>query len=297
MSKARSRPADLLPPDAGRDGPLFAVSAILVFLACLCALGAVGAWTAASGWTAQLSDQITIQVLSEDDRDIAADAADAGERVARLPGVESVEVRPREASERLLEPWLGRGGLPDDFPVPRVIAVRIDPAAPPLTAAVEGVFEEAGYTVLVDDHQRWAGAVAQAAATVRYFALALVALLGLAAAAVVAFAARASLAARWDVADALHLVGAPDGFITSLFQRRFFLLGLKAGLTGAFAAALAAAGLAFAGGAAGALFFLPSLELGWGAAFIPPAAAILSGLVAAIAARSAVSAALARRWS
>jgi cell division transport system permease protein len=132
---------------------------------------------------------------------------------------------------------------------------------------------------------------------VRYFALALVALLTIAAAAVIAFAARASLAARWDVAQALHLVGARDSYITGLFQRRFFLLGVKAGLTGSVLAALAAFGLAFAGGAAGAVFFLPTLELGWSAAAIPAVAALVSGFVAAFSARLAVAAELRLRWS
>ncbi|MFW5661166.1 MAG: hypothetical protein ACOC05_07240, partial [Oceanicaulis sp.] len=140
-------------------------------------------------------------------------------------------------------------------------------------------------------------AVRRAAAAVRYFALGLVVLLTLAAAAVIAFAARASLAARWDVAEALHLVGAPDRYVTALFQSRFFWLGLKAGLAGAVLAALAAAGLAYAGGAAGTVFFLPSLELGWSVAAIPAAAALVSAAIAALSARFAVAAELKARWS
>jgi cell division transport system permease protein len=66
--------APLLPPDSGRDRPLFAVSAILVFLACLAALGAAGAWSAAEGWTTQLAEELTVQILPGEDRDADADA-------------------------------------------------------------------------------------------------------------------------------------------------------------------------------------------------------------------------------
>ncbi|PWE16347.1 hypothetical protein DDZ18_13060 [Marinicauda salina] len=297
MSEAPPKSGPLLPPDADRDRPLFAVASILVFLACLAALGAAGAWGAAAGWTAQLTDEITVQLMPAEGRDADADAAEAAGRIAELPGVVDVEARSRASAEALLRPWLGDGALPDDLPVPRLIAVTVDPAEPPAPGAIEALLEDAPYQVLVDDHGRWANAVARAAGAVRYFAFGLVFVLGIAAAAVVAFAARASLAARWEIADALHLVGAPDPFITGLFQRRFFILGLKAGLAGAIFATLAALGLAIAGGPAGSLFFLPTLELHWSAAAIPPAAAILSGLISALAARAAVRSALRARWT
>ncbi|MEO1038398.1 MAG: hypothetical protein AAFX09_02555 [Pseudomonadota bacterium] len=288
--------APLLPPDAGRDRPLFAVAAILVFLACLSALGALGAWRAAEGWTDQLSAEMTVQILPEAGRDADTDAADAVARVQAVPGVIAARAASREEAEALLQPWIGEAGLPEDFPAPRIIAVRLDPGAPAEVETVRAALGDAEYEALVDGHRMWTDAVERAAAAVRYFALTLVVVLTIAAGAVVAFAARASLAARWDVADALHLVGAPDQYVAELFQQRFLSLGLKAGFAGAACAGLAALILAYVGGQAGALFFLPTLKLGWGALLIPPAAALASGLVAAFAARRAVFTALARRW-
>ncbi|WP_439636499.1 cell division protein FtsX [Oceanicaulis sp.] len=299
MSEKQSkspRVAPLLPPDSGRDRPLFAVAAILVFLACLSAFGAAGAWRAADGWTDQLTAEITVQILPGDGRDADADAVAAAEAIARLPGVTGVTALDRAEAERLVSPWLGSADLPEDLPIPRLVAVQIDAEAPPATGAIEALLSDEPYEILVDDHQRWEDAVQRAANAVRYFALGLVLLLTVAAAAVVAFAARASLAARWDVAEALHLVGAPDRYVTGLFQERFFFLGLKSGLAGSVAAALAALGLAQAGAASGGLFFVPTLELGWSALLIPPLAALIAALIAALAARSAVSSDLKARW-
>lgn len=290
-------PGALLPADGPRDRPLFAVAAILVFLACLAAFGAAGAWQAAGNWTRQLTNELTVQVLPDAGRDSDADAQDAAIRIARLPGVLSAEARDRAASERLLEPWLGTGELPEDLPVPRLIAVTLDPENPPASGAIETLLQEASYSVIVDDHDRWEAAVRSTASTVRFVALGLLALLTLAAAAVIAFAARASLAARWDVAEALHLVGANDSYITALFQARFFWLGLKAGLAGAVLAGLAAGGLAMMSGPSSALFFLPRLELSWSTAMIPPLFALVAGLISALAARLAVSAELRARWA
>ncbi|MCP2679044.1 hypothetical protein NHF45_05830 [Maricaulaceae bacterium NA33B04] len=293
----KSRSGDLLPPDRGRDRPLLAVAAILVFLASLAGIGAAGAWQAAEGWTAQLTDQITVQILPGTGRDADADAEAAAIEIARLPGVASAEARGRAQSERLLEPWLGTGVLPDDLPVPRLIAVRLDPETPLAPGAVEALLGDAPYEVVVDDHDRWERAVTRAAAAVRYFGLGVVALLTLAAAAVVAFAARASLAARWDVAEALHLVGAPDSYITRLFQERFFMLGMNAGLIGAVLAGIVGYGLSILGGSAGAVFFLPRFEFGWLGLGIVAGAALVSGLVSAISARLAVSNVLKARWT
>ncbi len=293
--KARSAP--LLPPDSGRDRPLLAVAAILVFLASLAGIGAAGAWQAAEGWTAQLTDQITVQILPGQGRDADADAEAAAEEIARLPGVASAEARGRAQSERLLEPWLGTGVLPEDLPVPRLIAVRLDPETPLAPGAVETLLAEAPYEVVVDDHDRWERAVTRAAAAVRYFGLGVMALLTLAAAAVIAFAARASLAARWDVAEALHLVGAPDGFITRLFQERFFMLGAKAGAIGAVLAGLVGFGLERLGGGAGVIFFLPRFEFGWTGLGIAAGAALVSGVISAVSARVAVSNVLKAKWS
>ena len=70
-------------------------------------------------------------------------------------------------------------------------------------------------------------------------------------------AARASLAARVDVIDALHLSGAEDRFIATLFQRRFFMLGLKAGTAGARIAVLVSLLVSSGGSSADMAFFLP----------------------------------------
>ena len=150
--------------------------------------------------------------------------------------------------------------------------------------------------VIVDDNQLWAGAIARASATVRYFALGLVFLMCAAAGAVIVFAARAALSMRRDIAEALHLVGAPDRFIVALFQERFFMLGVKSGAAGALLALLTSLCLNYAGGSAGTVFFLPGLAPGWGIIIIVPAAALASGIIAGLAARLTVRAGLLARW-
>lgn len=288
--------ARLLPPDAGRDRPLFAVAAILVFLACLAALGARGAWTSSDRWMNDLAGSLTVQVRPADGRNADDDASEAARLIAALPDIESAEARSRAESEALLEPWFGAGGLPADLPVPLLVDVELsNPDILPVED-IEAVLSEAGIDATVDDHGRWSDAVARASHLARMLALGLLTLILGAAAAVIAFAARASLAARRDVADALHIVGATDAYIAGLFERRFFGLGLKAGATGAGFAALIAILVAVGGGNADAMYFLPELVFAPVEIASLLAAPLVAGAIAALSARLAVSEELRKRW-
>lgn len=300
MSEERSalppdRPAPLLPADAGRDRPLFAVAAILVFLACLAALGARGAWSVADGWMADLSGRMTVQVLPVEGRDTGADARAAAELASGLPGVARASAGSRAEAEALLRPWLGGEALPADLPVPILVDVELSDTEPATGAQLAAALDAAGIPARIDDHSRWSEAVVRTARLARLMALGLLTLIAGAAAAVIAFAARASLAARQDVVDALHLVGAQDGYIARLFERRFFFLGLKAGVAGAFFA-FAIVILVTYGGASSGDGFLPA----WGATIWDGAvlllAPVLAGLIAALSARLAVGNDLRARW-
>lgn len=286
----------LLPPDAGRDRPLFIVAAILVFLACIAALGARGAWLQAQRWTTDLETSMTIQIRPVAGRDADADAARAAELTQAMPGVEQATARGRDYALALLTPWLGEGNLPDDLPLPLLVDVRTRSGSVIDTVALQAQFDAEGMAARIDDHGRWANAVSRAAGTAQALGLGLLALLAGAAAAVIAFAARASLAARIDVIDALHLCGAEDRFIAGLFQRRFFMLGLKAGVAGAVFAGLVSILVSLGDAPADMAFFLPQWAADPFEFVLLAAAPILAGLTAAISARLAVAADLRGRW-
>ncbi|MHA6288922.1 cell division protein FtsX [Maricaulis sp. CAU 1757] len=296
VTAPRGPSGPLLPPDAGRDRPLFIVAAILVFLACIAALGARGAFVQAQRWTSDLETSLTIQVRPVEGRDIAADAAEATRLAGEQPGVAAAEARSREDALDLLTPWLGEGNLPEDLPLPLMVEVELDNSADFDAATLQAALDEAGLTARIDDHSRWAGAVRRAAGTAQTLGLALLALLAGAAAAVVAFAARASLAARVDVIDALHLCGAEDRYIAGLFERRFFMLGVKSGLAGAIMAGLVSLLVSLGQSPVDMAFFLPQWRMAPFELLLLALAPLLAGLTAAVSARLAVVADLRGRW-
>ncbi len=258
------------------------VVAVLAALACLAALAAVAGGRAASLWRSDLEASATVQVRAKAGETPSESAARAAEALAGVPGVEEARALGRPEAERLLEPWLGKGNLPEDLPLPQLVAVELDRRAPPRPDALRTALVAAGVDGAVDDHSRWLGEVERAAGALAWTAGGAGLLLAMVTAAAIAYATRAALAARREVVEVLHLSGAEDGYVAGLFQRRFALLGAQAGLLGALAAAAAGALLRVGGGRGG---FTPALPLHYGdLLFVLPCPG-LAALAAAWAAR------------
>lgn len=118
----------------------------------------------------------------------------------------------------------------------------------------------------------------------------MVALLSATAIAVIAFATHAALLARRDIVDVLHLSGAEDRYIARLFERRFWVLALQAGLGGAVAALMVTALIVFSGGSAQGVEaqLLPRLSLDFWDVVIILITPVMAGLAARLAARMTV---------
>lgn len=284
------RETTLLPTSDAREAALFFVVAALCFLAALAALSARATYGAAEGWTAQVEGQLTVRLRGLD----ARAARDAEAIVAGVTGVEAARMISREEAAQLLAPWFGAEGLPPSLPLPTLIEVTAIPDAGNIGPDIARTLTENGLEASVDDHSNWAGDVRRALGTVRLAALFAVALLAATAIAVIAFATHAALLARRDIVDVLHLTGAEDKFIASLFERRFWVLGLRGGTIGALAALGVAALLVFAAGTAGdRSWLLPRLSLDFGDLVILVLTPILAGFAARGAARLTVIRALA----
>jgi cell division transport system permease protein len=276
----RSRAA-LLPRDAGGEAWLAGLIAVLCFLACLSAVGAVSADRAAHGWARQLRAEATVQVRPRVGETGAEAAARAAQTLAGVEGVSEAEAMDRETAEALLRPWLGDAVLPD-LPIPYLVTVRLDPTAPASAVTLGRALAEAGLDATVDDHSLWRGEVERSAGLITLLAVAAFLLTAGAAGAAVAYATRAGMAAQTGVIETLSLNGASDGAIAGLYQRRYGLLAAGAGAIGAGVAVAAIAALRLLGGAEGVT---PALPLAWSDLLILSPCPLLAGTVALVAAR------------
>ena len=278
------RPGPLLPAREGRDIALFAVVAILCFLAVFGAMAAAAADRAAAGWSRSMAAEATVQVNPRPDESGDQAAARAAEVLAGVPGVAEAEALSRAEAERLLRPWLGETILPD-LPLPHLVVVRLDEVQPAAPELLGRALAEAGLDARVDDHSVWRADVGRAALTAKAAAIGLALLATLAAAASVVFASRAALQARHEMVEVLSLTGAADRFIANLFQSRFAWLAAVAGAAGALAACALLAALVLGGGDRG---LTPALPFDWSDIILAAPAPVLAAGLAALAARLTV---------
>ncbi len=251
--------AQLLPSDAEHDGPLFFVIAIIVFLASLAAIVALLAVQNVNHWKSALQSEMTVQIISGDPAQTQA----AASLLLSISGVKAVRVASREEAKSLLEPWLGADNIPDDLPIPLLVHIRLSEKDPASSENVSEALKNAGIEASIDDHQRWAGDLARSSGIIQILSITVLALLVSASIAVTGFATRSGLAARKDLVNVLHLVGARDQVIARLFGRRFVLLGLKAGASGAGLAAISII-ILMLGGVGDASFMGLSIQPGLG---------------------------------
>ncbi|MEL6414638.1 MAG: cell division protein FtsX [Pseudomonadota bacterium] len=284
------RDSPLLPASDAREAALFFVIGALCFLAALAALTTRGTYKAAEAWGAQIEGDITV-VMRDTDRRTAEQAAN---RVESLATVFEARVLSREEVEELLEPSLGPGGMPDGLPIPMLMVVQADSAVGDPSEDITDLLDELSIDGDVAGNAGYADNVRGALGVLRLVALSIVALLSATAIAVIAFATHAALLARRDIVDVLHLSGAEDRYIAGLFERRFWILALQAGLGGAVAALMVTALIVFTGSGAQGVEaqLLPRLSLDFWDIVILLVTPIMAGLAARIAARLTVLASL-----
>jgi len=245
------RDLPLVPPGSIAGRALAAVIAIMTFLACLTAGGAILVAEASQGWRADVARDVTIQIKPRPGEEVEALVQTVADVARRAPGVADVRPYSKSESEALLAPWIGEGLDLGQLPVPRLIVVHMQPGRRddlgPLRAALAAQAPSAS----LDDHRLWLARLGAMADAVVVFAAALFALMIVAMATAIGFATRGAMAGNREIIEVLHFVGAADSYVARQFQGHFLRLGLK--------------GAAIGGGGAAAFFALAAVLSGWSA--------------------------------
>lgn len=285
--RGRNNPPVL--PGTGWTAPLTTLaSASMAFLVVLALAASMAANRLAAEWRADLAGVATVRVSASDDG--SDDKLKAVLEVLRTtPGIDRVRVLTDQEQAALIEPWLGESANLRGLPAPQLIDVSLDGAGPD-AAALQGRLDLTVSGVVYDDHAAWRAPLTSAAGALEWLALGAGALLLVIAAAIVAFAARATLVANKRVVETVRLIGAPDDFISGAFVNRLVRRSLLGGLIGAWLGC-------------GVLLMLPSIDAeasaigvslspspaGW--AVLAIGVPLISALITWIAARSVV------RWA
>ncbi len=236
---ARSRASQLIPDHEGAAGFLPWVIAVMVFVGGLAVAASFILNKSVSDIHAGLKGSITVEVPRIDNKGNAGRVEQAAGILRSTAGIAQVRVLDKSELIALLEPWLGKGNVSDDLPIPQLIDVTLDRDHPADLAFLERRLQKDVPGARLDDHKLRLRNLDGFAAAIKWLAVGTIVMVIGAIALIVAFAARASLASHRDIVELLHLIGAHDSFVAEHFQKSALKLGLKGGIIGLFAAAAA----------------------------------------------------------
>lgn len=219
MSAGEAQPRRVL-PDGRFSGPMPWVIAIMIFLAVLAAAAGLSIGRATGAIAGAIAGRITVQIV-EANPDIRASkrvqiakVLRANANVADVREVGDAEMR------TLLAPWLGADGLEGDLPVPALIDASVRDVSPAALAAIGSSVRTIDANARIDRHADWMGPLNGLLHTLKWLAIGLVVVTGAAAAAAVILGSRAAMDQHRATIDVMHLMGATDGQISRLFERR-----------------------------------------------------------------------------
>lgn len=279
---APAKPAPILPRNSAADRPLLIVMAIMAFMASLALLLTSMSNRATSNWQSELKQSATVQIYVTDGEGRTEAVAQAMTILSGVDGLNAEPVSDGDARD-LIRPWIGDVDLPDDLPLPAMIAVEKQGSSAFNAAAIQDALEAEGLSVDVDDHSAWAGRVARAAKAVRVGTSLVLILLLAGSVAATGFATQSAMAVHRKIVKVLMQVGAQDRYVARLFTQQFFIIGAIAGAIGIVGAFIFTflVSLLFGGGSTS---LLPALKFSVSDLIFIGLIPLLFGVVSAIAA-------------
>lgn len=265
------------------DRMLPALAAAVTLLAALALGAAVAAAALAERWRDAASEAVTVQVP-----DPAKEVAEGRSRIETVlamlresRGVAEATLMQDGRMAELLRPWLGPTGEQLALPLPAVIEVEPDDTAWDADVMAIHLAEAVPGTTL-ETQGRLVTRLRALARSVQALGITAVLIATGIAACVVSLATRATLAARRDAVEILHLLGAEDRQIASRFANRAALRVAMGALLGT---AFGAAVLLGLGRIAAPMLTIDPQRLAIGLPLLPLATILIGWLTAQIAVR------------
>lgn len=243
MALFRRRRDGLSLSEALPDRSLFALVAMMGFLAAMTLAGASGAQGLSHRWAAGAAGLVTVQVPDPDLPAHGGDDTQPPKRIdavldalASLPQGTRTHRLEQDEINQLLAPWLGKADH-SALPLPAVIRINMPPDTS-LPATLEQTLGQLTPGVMIEQNALWSQRLHDLATSLlacSWLALLTVGGIGVV---ITALATRSGLTSRWEIIQTLHGLGASDGYIAGRFARRTASLGLGGGITGTVLACL-----------------------------------------------------------
>lgn len=226
-------------PEGRLSGPMPWVIAIMMFLTLLAAAAGMTLANGARQGSDDLAQRATLQIIEADPAARSAQRAAVAKKLRGFPGISEVTSVPDAQVRDMLEPWLGKGVIDADIPVPALVDIRFNavPNATTLRKLQTALAPLAPVTRL-DTHSSWMAPFFALMSSLVWLAAAILVLLLIATSAVVVLAVRSALNTHRETILIMHMMGGTDVQAARLFQRRVALDALLGGVLGFVAATI-----------------------------------------------------------
>lgn len=229
----------LVPAAASTMTTLSVAIALLSLVATLALAGVLLVNKAASGWRSAVGTEFTVQLRPAAAGDNLEPQLTAVAEAARaVPGIRSARVLSVEETKELLKPWIGSSAMLDELPMPRLVALAIDPVTPPDVDRLTAAITAAAPGAILDTHRQWQGEIVRLAELLQWLGNGIIVVILAASALLVGSTARTAIDGTRQTIEVLYLAGASDGFIVKTVEGRLIAVALRAAAIG-LAAALA----------------------------------------------------------
>lgn len=215
-------------------GPMPWVIAMMVALTVIAAAAGLAFSNAAGSASDALSGGVTVQIVDANPASRDAQAQAVLKTLRATPGVIEAELVAQDKIDRLIEPWIGQPVSGNDtIPVPALIDARLrDAVTGDTLGGLRRSLRAVAPSARVDAQSGWLQPVFGAVDTLRWLAIAMVAVLGFALAAAVLLAVRNALGTNRETIEIIHLLGGTDPQIARIFQRAVGFDATVGGLVG-----------------------------------------------------------------
>ncbi|WP_019222902.1 cell division protein FtsX [Bartonella rattaustraliani] len=217
---------------------LVAVIAIMTFLSSLTLIGVDFVQRAANNWSNQISREATIQIHPIENVDVEKSLHEAVQLVKTFHGVQDAKIVDQKATEKLLEPWLGKGLSLKEFPLPRLIVITLKENEEIDLQAIDQAVKTQIPGGQFDDHHIWIDRFRTMAHTTVFIGFSILALVLGSLILTVIFATRNALAENAHIINVLYFLGTETLFIARQFDWHFFKTALCGALYGGIASVL-----------------------------------------------------------
>ncbi|WP_208435388.1 cell division protein FtsX [Bartonella phoceensis] len=217
---------------------LIAVIAIMTFLSSLTLISVDLVQRAARNWSSQISYEATIQIRPVENVDIEKSLHDAVQLVKTFNGIDDAIIVDQTATEKLLEPWLGKGLSLNELPIPRLIIVTLKENEEINFHAINHAIKTRIPGGQFDDHRIWINRFTTMAHTTVFIGFSILILVLGSLVLTVIFATRNALAENAHIINVLYFLGTEMLFIARQFDWHFFKTALRGALYGGIASAL-----------------------------------------------------------